>query len=116
MSTLADYRRLVPGHARVPDASVQVWLDQAVDGHTYSAWGTAYDLAMVAWAAAHVEPLRVAGQAGELTPDGALCGPTTAADGAPVTPPAIEETVYWGWYLERQRSRAARGPLRVGVE
>lgn len=115
MSTLADYRRLVPGHARVPDATVSAWLDQAVDGHTYSAWGTAYDLAMVAWAAAHVEPLRVAGQAGEITPDGQLCGPMLS-DGKVVTPPRYTETVYWGWYLERRSSRSARAPTHVGVE
>jgi hypothetical protein len=99
----------------VPDATVETWLELAARRHTASAFGDVYGEAMVAWAASRIEPLRIAGQAGELGHDGKLCGPMTRPDGTPLTPPKPEATVYWSWYLDYRDSRVAAAPRAVSA-
>lgn len=112
MSASLDlYRALVPAHAAVPDATVEVWLAQAAQAHTATAWGNVYTTAMVWWAAAHID-LQV--QAGQFPTD-ATCAPVPITDPAKL-PKNADETVYWGWYLRLQSTRAAAAPTiaRVG--
>lgn len=101
-ASLALYRSLAPGHALVPDATVEVWLEQAVTAHNADAWGAVYASAMCLWAAAQIEALRSLGQAGEVG------GCTPAAKPVPV-----ESTVFWSMYAGYRRSRAAGAPTRV---
>lgn len=112
-ASLDLYRELVPGHAMVPDARIETQLELAARAHTASAWGDVYGEAMVYWAASRIEPLRIAGQAGELTHDGKLCGPMVTPEGQVVTPPAPEDTVFWRFYVDYRNSRAAAAPRAV---
>ncbi len=131
MSSLALYRSRVPAHASVPDATVEDWLEQATAAHTASAWGDRYALAMIWWAAHHIErtPGLVArmGSASEVGAVTAQSDSQTKVDGrssalsrsyaAPggSTPEDIDlrTTRYGQLYLSIRHTRAARAPFVV---
>ena len=117
MSTLATYRALVPAHATVQDSTIETWLELAAQAHTAARWGAVYAAAMVMWAAAHIEPLVVAGDAGDT--DDQCDNPLPAvmvvqgATPAKVVVPAVVDTLYWGVYLRYRASRAYAKPYHV---
>lgn len=133
MSSLTLYRARVPAHASVPNEVVTDWLEEAAAAHTASAWGERYALAMVWWAAHHVERTPKSGAPNKGTAEevGAITGQSHGqSDGkgmstdlsrsyaAPTGGSAEEQffrtTRYGEMYLAIRRSRVARAPFAVG--
>lgn len=104
-AALDTYRLRIPAHAAVPDAVVEDWLTEASASHTASALGAQFTAACVYWAASRIEP---AVQAGMYPGDG---GCTASGDPGDVL--ASEDTVYWAWYLQIIKTRAAGAPRLV---
>lgn len=117
MSTLATYRSLVPAHATVQDSIIETWLELAAQAHTAARWGAVYAAAMVMWAAAHIEPLVVAGDVGDSHDqcDNPLPAVMVVQGATPakVVIPEVEKTMYWSLYLRYRDSRAATKPKHV---
>lgn len=113
-TSLALYRTLVPGHALVKDATVDVWLELAASRHTAARFGAQYEAAMIWWAAAHLEVQRLAGQVGTASKGGA-CAPATADASASKGPAATVAEPYWTWYRDIRDSRAAGVPQRIST-
>lgn len=117
MSTIATYRAMVPAHAAVSDDLVDTWLAAAAQAHTASRWGAVYGPAMVMWAAAHIEPFVVAGDAGNRDAECENPMPAVAvvlgATPAKVVVPAVHDTTYWAIYLDYRASRAATKPRHI---
>jgi hypothetical protein len=64
VSSLALYRQLVPAHRDIASEVVETYLDVAASLHTASAFGDAYSLAMVYFAAHLVERTPSVGSGG----------------------------------------------------
>lgn len=109
MSSLATYRAMVPAHNQVPDETITTWLALAAQRHSAAAFGQVYAAAMVAWAAAHIEPQVVAGQVGM---PGAVCAPPPA-EMDQKAPPKSAPSMWWTLYLDYRDSRAAGAPTHV---
>jgi len=132
MSSLTLYRARVPAHASIPNEVVEDWLEEAAAAHTASAWGERYPLAMVWWAAHHIERTPQSGANGSTAEEaGAITSQSdTQSDGAgkssslsrsyavPSGGSAEEQdlrtTRYGQMYLAIRRSRVARAPFAVG--
>lgn len=128
MSTLAQYRALVPAHDHIPPDVVEAALASAAARHTASEWGAVYGEAMCWFAAHRVErtPKRGKGSADEA---GAITSQTDSQStdtgkssslsrsyAAPRVAPADAElatTRYGLAYLGLRDSRAASAPFFV---
>lgn len=127
MSSVAIYRSLVPLHASVADATVEVYLELAAKRHNAAAFGDVYPEAMVFYAAHTIErtPGLVTGsggasQTGELLQqkDDLLqrtFGQAAGAMRASQADASLRTTRYGLLYLELRDSRAAVRPLALRV-
>lgn len=109
-ASLSLYRLLIPGHAGVPDATVEAWLSMAAQRHSAAAFGAVYSSAMVFYAASGLDPLVQAGQAGALA--GNVCAPAAGSTGKQAV--SQQDNIYWARYLDLRGSRAAGAPTALG--
>lgn len=126
MSSLALYRTLVPDHAAVADATVDVYLELAARRHTASAWGVVYPEAMVWYAAHRIQRLPGSGagggsavEVGQVVSqrDGDLSRTYAqpASSGTNAADAELRTTRYGELYLDLRDSRAASAPTRVSA-
>ena len=110
MSTLADYRAMIPAHASVPDATVSIWLTLAAKNLSATAFGTVWAEACIFYAASGLDALVQTGQAGALT--GGVCDPPVVTKGNSAK--ADPDNVYWQRFLYLRDTRAAGAPGHIG--
>jgi hypothetical protein len=113
-TSLEHYRAMVPAHAGVAQATVEVWLEAAARAHTASKLGAVYLDALCMWAAAMIDVDVASGAIPLLGSGGDLCGPLLPVDGEAKKPTKPEDSPYWQRYLAYVRSRSSTGPMRVG--
>lgn len=109
-ASLVLYRQLVPAHVRVPDATVETWLELSTQQHTAAAWGDVYAQAMVWHTAARLDPFV---QGGALGAPGEACA--VPKDVAKEVAKANPNNIYWQFYVELRETRAAGAPSLVQV-